>query len=135
MLDVAYPVGSLYMRTGDNLAPPGVNTLTYRITKDNISTYSNRQISGAICISSDNNNKTAIGHMQWVLLPDNMTLWSTYDSTEIDKTISAELPIIDISANLSSATTSNDGSHSHTFSMRKTGAMGAYGNNGYLGSS
>lgn len=135
MLNVAYPIGSLYIRTGDNLAPPGVNTLTYNnITKANISTYYNQIISGAICIESNDDNKTAIGHMQWVLLPQNLTPWSTWQKTEIDETLSAELPIIDISVNLSSATTSNDGSHSHTFSMRKTGAMGAYGNNGYLGS-
>lgn len=114
MLDVAYPVGSLYIRTGDNLAPPGVN-LTYNITNDNISTYYNQIISGAICISSDNDNhKMAIGHMQWVLLPNNMTLWSTYDKTEIDEKISAELPVIELSADTSNLTTSVAGKHRHS---------------------
>lgn len=73
--------------------------------------------------------------MQWVLLPQNMSPWSTFNKNEIDKELSAELPKIDLSANLSSATTSYGGSHSHTYSMRQTGSMGAAGGNGYLGSS
>lgn len=35
--------------------------------------------------------------MIWELLPDNCSPWSTYSSTEYDKALSAQLPIINIS--------------------------------------